>query len=148
MLRYTAPNDLPQIIFRENRPAVEDLTLNLAEYNKRKARFIARSEKMVGYTATTACRSAYLNEYFGEKTAPCGICDECLRARSSAVSADEFEAIWTLIREQLLLHPQSAESLFEKLPAIRKEKAWSVLTFLQAENKVSVTKGGLLELVP
>jgi ATP-dependent DNA helicase RecQ len=146
VIRYKPLNDQPQIIFRENRPAVEDLTLNLTAHNKRKEQFILRAEKMVGYTATKACRSTYLNEYFGERTAPCGICDECLAKRSNAVTDEEFKSIAAMIREQLTAAPLSADNLIGKLPGVRKEKAWSVLAFLQAENKLTVTKSGLLQV--
>ncbi|HYD48938.1 MAG TPA: RecQ family zinc-binding domain-containing protein, partial [Terriglobales bacterium] len=42
-----------------------------------------RLDTMAEYAATTECRSIFLERYFGEEdVAPCGLCDNCRRARS------------------------------------------------------------------
>jgi ATP-dependent DNA helicase RecQ len=145
-IRYTPQNTRPQIIFRERRPAVEDLTLNLTEYNKRKAAFIKRGDKMIGYTRITTCRSTYINQYFGDKTPPCGICDACLNAKRRELSAEEFKTISILIEKQLAEKSLTADELLDALSAVRKEKVWTVMNFLIGEKTIIVNGTGSLDI--
>jgi ATP-dependent DNA helicase RecQ len=146
VIRYTAQDTRPRIIFREGRPAVEDLTLNLKEYNLRKDAFIKRTEKMISYVRTGSCRSTYINEYFGDKTPACGRCDVCLAARAGELSTAEFQDISNRIRSVLLAKRSTAEALLEALTGVRKEKAWKVIQFMQAEEQILVEPNGLLTL--
>jgi ATP-dependent DNA helicase RecQ len=143
---YTSQNENPQIIFRENRPAVQDLTLNLTEYNKRKAAFIDRVEQIVQYTKIKTCRSGFINEYFGDATPPCGVCDNCLALKNIEVSHEEFKSITTLIEQVLAEKELAVEELIIAIKSVKKEKAWKVINFLQAEKKILVQKNGLLQL--
>ena len=145
-IRYTPQNTRPQIIFREGRPAVQDLTLNLTEYNKRKAAFIKRGDNMIGYTRITTCRSTYLNQYFGDKTPPCQICDACLSAKRRGLSAEEFKTISTLIEKELVQKSLTADELLGALKAVRKEKVWTVMNFLIGEKKIMVNSTGSLDI--
>ncbi len=147
IIRYIPQNDNPQIIFKENRPAVQDLTLNLTEYNKRKKAFILRVAQIVGYTKIQTCRSTYINEYFGDATPPCGVCDNCLHAKSVEVSTEEFKTISLLIEQQLQTKELRVGELMNALSTVKKEKAWKVIHFLQAEKKLTVTKNGLLKFI-
>jgi ATP-dependent DNA helicase RecQ len=144
MIRYTPQNDAPQIIFKKHRVRVEDLFLDLSMYEKRKAVFIERVEHMIQYTTITSCRSQYINTYFGDAgTKPCGICDNCLKAKAAPLTKEEF----TIIHQQITAVLQTDRVLPEQLIGqlgIGKEKAWQVLQFLQAEQKVSIDKSGRL----
>ena len=147
IIQYTPQNEEPQIRFLKNRVAAEDLRFNIAEYNKRKQAFIDRVEKMIAYVHTNRCRSQFLNEYFGDAaTPPCGICDTCLRTKTSPLSKEEFHDIATTITSCLRHAPLHAHELLQQLPGIPKEKARRVLDFLQAEQKVIVNGQGQMTL--
>jgi ATP-dependent DNA helicase RecQ len=147
IIRYIPQNNNPQIIFQENRPAVQDLTLNLTEYNKRKKAFILRVAQIVGYTKIQTCRSTYINEYFGDATPPCGVCDNCLHAKSVEVRAEEFKTITALIEQQLKARALRVQELMNSLNTVKKEKAWKVIHFLQAEKKITVDNNGFLSFI-
>ncbi len=136
----------PQVIFLEKRPAVEDLTLNLTEYNKRKAAFVNRVENMLAYTKLGACRSAYINHYFGDTTLPCGICDTCLQVRKTALTSEEFGSLCARIEALLTFEPLSVIQLVEALPGFTKEKIWKVIGFMQSEHKLQVLEDGMLDI--
>jgi len=146
IIQYAAQNNNPQIIFREGRPAVQDLTLNLTDYNKRKEAFINRVNGIIDYTNTGICRSSYINEYFGDKTPPCGICDVCLAARAGNLTAEELELISNAIKKTLQAKSSTAEDLVTSLNRFRKEKIWKVIQFLQSEKKILVNEKGLLSV--
>ena len=147
VIQYTPQNEEPQILFRRNRVAPEDLHFNLAEYHKRRDAFIARAEKMIAYIGTERCRSQFLNEYFGDATTPpCGICDTCLRPKTTALSPEEFEVITMSITTCLRQAPLHPQELLQQLPGVPKEKARRVLDFLQAEQKIIVNGQGQMTL--
>ncbi|ANE51146.1 RecQ family ATP-dependent DNA helicase [Flavisolibacter tropicus] len=144
VIRYTPQNDAPQIIFKKHRVRVEDLYLDLSQYEKRKAVFIERVEKIITYTNISSCRSQYLNNYFGDdKTKACGICDNCLKTKALPLSKEEFATIHHEIKAALQSGPLLPEQLIQQL-GLKKEKAWQVLEFLQAEHKISINKNGQL----
>jgi ATP-dependent DNA helicase RecQ len=148
IIEYVPQNDEPQIIFRKNRVAADDLTIDLKSYHKRKEAFERRVKKMIDYTNSTGCRSRFINNYFGdEKSKPCGICDNCLQSKNQALSTVEFEKISTLIISSLQTSTLTATELFTKLNGVPKEKARQVLSFLQAEEKIKINELGEIELV-
>jgi ATP-dependent DNA helicase RecQ len=143
VIDYTPQNEHPQVAFHKNRPAVEDLRINLEAYNKRKEAFIARVNTMVAYVQTERCRSQFINEYFGDaKTPPCRICDNCRRTKAAEINQEEFNAIAASITTRLRQAPLRPHELLEQLPGVPKEKARRVLDFLQAEQKISVNGQG------
>ena len=91
---------------------------------------------MIGYTKLSACRSTYINTYFGDATAPCGICDNCLKARGSELSTEEFKKIALLVEQALAAKPLTAPQLIASFSGFKKEKVWKVIEFLQAEKKL------------
>jgi ATP-dependent DNA helicase RecQ len=147
IISYTPQNEEPQIIFKKNRVPVDNLRINLGLYNKRKESFIRRVQTMIEYTKAEGCRAGFINSYFGDKnTGDCGVCDHCLEKKGTHLSAEEFEKIARIISVHLAQKQQTAVDLINELKAIRKEKAWKVLEFLQAENKVGADSKGLLRL--
>jgi len=144
IVRYTPQNDAPQIIFKKHRVRAEDFFLDLSQHEKRKAVFMERVNEMIRYTSITTCRSQYINSYFGDAaTKPCGICDNCLKAKATPLTKEEFafihQKITTVLQDSRLLPEQLVVQL-----GVNKEKAWQVLTFLQAEQKVNMDKSGRL----
>jgi ATP-dependent DNA helicase RecQ len=147
IISYTPQNEEPQIIFKKNRVPVDDLRINLTLYNKRKESFIRRVQTIIEYAKGDGCRAGFINSYFGDdRTGDCGICDNCLNKKATQLSADEFEWISGIISNQLSQKQQTAADLINEIKAIKKEKAWKVIEFLQSENKIVADSKGVLRL--
>ena len=147
IIQYVPQNNEPQLIFRKNRVATEELSFNLMPYYKRRDVFVSRAKKMIEYVETPACRSQFISLYFGDaKATGCGVCDNCVKQKNSTLSTEEFDKISSIILGQLSIHELTIQELLEKLPAIKKEKAWKVIDFLQAEKKIESDDKGLLKL--
>ena len=145
---YTPQAGEPQIIFRKHRVAADDLTLNWQQYNKRKETYAARVAKMLDYIKSPSCRSTVINTYFGDATtAPCGICDNCLRAKNLTLSTKEFDAVYKIIRAKLDGQSLTINALLQGLNSAQKEKAWKVVLYLQAEKKLHTDKHGVLKML-
>ena len=148
VIRYTPQNDNPQIIFRKNRVAADDLQINVAAYDKRKEVFIQRVRTMINYLQTSSCRSHFINYYFGDHDPKqCGVCDNCLKNRNTPLSSVEFDSIAKAILQQLAKTNCNASQLANDLKSIRRENVWEVLRFLQAENKIHTSKEGNLTII-
>jgi ATP-dependent DNA helicase RecQ len=143
IIRYHPQNEAPRIIFRKNRVKPSELTLNLLLYNKRKDNFMQRVNKIIAYTDSTRCRSYFINHYFGDDAVKnCGVCDNCLRSRSTNIGADEFEQISQSIKSVITASAVGFPDLVSMLKVVPKEKAKTVLNFLQAEGEISVDEKG------
>ncbi len=93
------------------------------------------------------CRSRIIGSYFGdEKIRACGICDNCLRQKAISLSKEEFETLHHRIINIVKYEPLHTKDLMLKLNGIKKEKAWKVIEFLQAENKINVDQTGIVSL--
>ncbi len=147
MLQYAPQQEKPTIFFQKHRVPSEELSFKMAPYEKRKNLFIERLQKMISYAETKTCRSVYINVYFGDLEArPCGICDNCLNAASSDISPEEFKKYAALITEHLNKKPSTGKELIASLKGLKKEKAWKIIAFLQAENKVYADGMGVLKV--
>jgi ATP-dependent DNA helicase RecQ len=147
IIRYTAQNESPQIIFRKNRVQADELTMNLQQHQKRKEIFAERIKKMIDYVGTVHCRSHFINTYFGDATAKdCGVCDNCLQKKQTALTSEELKQIHQQIKELTIHRSLSLSDLMEQLKPISKEKARSAISFLQAEQKLSIDDKGLISL--
>lgn len=143
VIAYSPRNDEPQILFRKNRVAAEDLRFNSELYNKRRESFIKRVENMIAYIHTDTCRSRFINHYFGDDTAgDCGICDRCLAKKSQSLTSEELKSISEEINQILLQRSLTINELMKEISHIKKEKAWKVLEYLQAEKMIVVGKDG------
>ena len=146
IIRYTPQNDEPQIFFRKNRVATKDLQMNLKLYHQRKEQFMERVKTMVAYLRASTCRSRFISSYFGDESATeCGICDNCLAKKQQEFPAEEFASIASAIKLHLAQKAVTAEQLVAALPTIKKEKAWKVLHFLQAEKQIAADSQGFLQ---
>lgn len=147
IIEYLPQNDAPYIFLKKNRVASEELTINLELYKKRHEAFIKRVNKMTGYINSKECRSIYINNYFGDSSIrSCGVCDNCLLARAVHLSSVEFETIRKNIHALLSQKKFTSPELIVKLNGVQKEKARSVLNFLQAEQKISINEKGEISL--
>ncbi|MBK7290448.1 MAG: RecQ family ATP-dependent DNA helicase [Chitinophagaceae bacterium] len=148
IIEYQPQKDTPQLFLSVNRIKAEDVRIDMAAYNKRKEQFQQRMKQMVTFVNETAeCRSRMIGNYFGdEKIKACGICDNCLRQKASGLSKEEFDTLHHRIINIIKYEPLHTKDLLLKLNGVKKEKAWKVIEFLQAENKISVNKTGLVSL--
>jgi ATP-dependent DNA helicase RecQ len=149
IIEYSPQKDKPQVMFIRPRIRAEDLNIDMIAYQQRKLAFEKRVAAMVGFvTNHTACRSKMIGNYFGDKDLlDCGICDNCLRQKQTAVSKNEFE----LMREQVLVslqqQPLHIKELKARIKGLEKEKSWSVLEFMQSERLIEMDEAGNVRLV-
>jgi ATP-dependent DNA helicase RecQ len=145
---YQAQKDSPQLFLLRNRIKVEELSINMVAYNQRKERFQKRMKQMQLYVKDeNACRSRVIGAYFGDDNIrACGICDNCLRQKAVSLTKEEFETLHHRIINMVKYESLHSKDLLLKLHDIKKEKAWKVIEFLQAENKIEVDKNGKVSL--
>ncbi|MEO8582962.1 MAG: ATP-dependent DNA helicase RecQ [Flavitalea sp.] len=151
IVEYVPQKEKPQVYFLQSRVRAEDLRVNMEYYNRRKQLFSERIGTMVNFVyggsadgVKQVCRSIFIGNYFGdEHIQECGICDVCLEKKRAAVSVKEFELIAEKIFS-LANEPIGVNELIKSLNGTNKEKAWEVIRFLQAENKISVGDDGLI----
>ncbi|HEU5166279.1 MAG TPA: ATP-dependent DNA helicase RecQ [Chitinophagaceae bacterium] len=148
IIHYESQKDSPQLYFPRNRVKVEDLSVNMDLYNKRKEKFTARVKNIIQYVSElVTCRSKMIGSYFGDnKLHNCKVCDNCLRQKKIHIDEKEFEKISNRIQTVLAPQPLPSKELMDQLGAIKKEKAWKVIEFLQAENKLEVDNAGWVRL--
>jgi len=148
VIQYHPQKDTPQLLLLRNRVRKEELYINTSNYKKRKDQFVERIKAMAGYISNTAdCRSKLTANYFGDETIrACGICDNCLKKKSTSLKADELEKIYNRIKSVLHSRVLPVKDLLHQLDGIKKEKAWKAIEFLQAENKIEMDKEGSVKL--
>ncbi|MGK2862174.1 MAG: hypothetical protein ACSLE0_09595, partial [Chitinophagaceae bacterium] len=66
----------------------------------------------------------------------------CLRQKTITMGKDEFERIASDVIKIIQKQPVQIKDLFLRLNNIKKEKAWKVIEFLQAENKIEIKADG------
>jgi ATP-dependent DNA helicase RecQ len=120
----------------------------MTQYNRRKEEFHKRMKQMIRYVKEDMqCRSRFIGLYFGDnKIKACGICDNCLKHKSTRLTKDEFDTIHHRIINMVKYEPLHTRELMLKLNGINKEKAWKVLEFLQVENKIEMDYNGKINL--
>jgi ATP-dependent DNA helicase RecQ len=148
IIEYIPCKDSPQLFFPSNRIKTEELTIDMISFNQRKEKFQRRAKNMIAYTKEKVnCRSRLIGSYFGdEKIRPCGVCDNCLRQKAINLTTEEFERIHTSILNIAQKKELKLKELLLQLNGIKKEKAWKVIDFLQAENKIEMDSSGWIRL--
>ena len=148
IIEYRPQKDTPQLLFLRNRVRSEELLIDIKSFNDRKEKFIVRSKSIIRYIhERVECRSRMIAAYFGDhEINNCGICDNCLKQKSTHLTSGEFEAIHRRIVDSVKQHSIHSKELLQKLNGVKKEKAWKVLLFLQAENKNELDKAGWIRL--
>ena len=78
---YAKASNQPQIIYTQERIAIDNVSISKANYETRKENHLKRVEAMVNFlTNNKVCRSRQLLAYFGEKNdEDCQVCDVCLK---------------------------------------------------------------------
>jgi ATP-dependent DNA helicase RecQ len=148
IIEYQHQKDTPQLFFLKNRIRVEELSINKPGYAARKEKLASRIREMIRFVGmTTQCRSKMIGIYFGDESMnECGICDNCLRKKNVSLSQEEFDSIHSSIVATLQKSSLRAKELLIALGSIKKEKAWKVIEFLQAENKIEMDESGKINL--
>ena len=148
IIEYHPQKDNPQLTLLRPRIKSEDISIDMAGYHKRKEKFVTRVKEIIRYVKEqSACRSRIIGSYFGDyQIKNCGICDNCLRQKTVTVSKEEFENIHHRILNTVKYEPLQTKDLLTKLSGFKKEKAWKVIEFLQAENKIELDKSGWVRL--
>jgi ATP-dependent DNA helicase RecQ len=148
ILEYFPQKDKPQLILLRDRIKAEDISIDLVALNKRKEQFQGRTKQMINYVKDEkSCRSVTIGSYFGDtKIKPCGICDNCHRSKSTELTKEEFDALHHRIINMIKYEPLHSRDLLLKLNGVKKEKAWKVIEFLQAENKIVMDADGWVRL--
>lgn len=148
IISYQPQKDTPQLLLLRNRIKAEDIVINMLAYEKRKEGFQKRVKQMLGYVKEEAgCRSHIIGSYFGDTNIrPCGICDNCLRQKTTTLSKEEFEALHHRIINIVKYESLHTKDLLQKLNGIKKEKVWKVIEFLQAEKEIEMDKTGWVKL--
>jgi ATP-dependent DNA helicase RecQ len=148
IIDYKPQKDSPQLFFLRPRVKAADLSIDLNALQSRKEKLTERIGNMIRYIhETIECRSKVIGNYFGDVTLKsCGVCDNCLNQKGLHLSKQEFEIINHRITDSIKKAPIHSKELIEKLEGIKKEKAWKVIDFLQAENKIELDKAGYVRL--
>lgn len=82
IIHYIPKIKSPVLYLATERLYPENLRLDQVEYDSRVARSKSRQDAIAAYVQNEdRCRSQMLLEYFGQKSAPCGVCDWCLSHR-------------------------------------------------------------------
>jgi ATP-dependent DNA helicase RecQ len=144
IIEYIPRSDSPQLFFPVNRIKTEELNIDMSAYNQRKEKFHRRAKQMISYIKEEiTCRSRFIGSYFGDHAIKaCGICDNCLRQKALTLSKEEFESIHSSIINITSRKAVQIKTLLLELNGVKKEKAWKVIEFLQAENKIEMDTNG------
>ncbi len=146
ILVYSPQKDKPQVTLLQNRMYNDSYSINMTGYNTRKKNFDDRVKAMLSFTKDVAtCRSQFIASYFNAPVnQTCGICDNCINKKENTISKKEFEFIASKIFSVIDAAPVPVKDIQILLKAVKKDKLWKVLQFLQAENKLMVTKEGMI----
>jgi ATP-dependent DNA helicase RecQ len=144
IVNYEPLKEKPQVYLVANRVKADDLKINTRAYNKRKKKFEERIGAIKNYAlANTQCRSVMIGNYFGDqRISACGICDNCLNQKKKEVSGKEFSEIHHSILEMVRVKPLTVPEIMDRLDKLPKEKTNEVIRFLQAEDKIGVSREG------
>ena len=148
IIEYHPQKDSPQIYFLNARVKTEDLHINEKNLHARKEIFRKRVNSFIDFIKNhTACRSRYIGYYFGDKEIKvCGICDNCLRLKKIDLTKIDFEIIRKDLLGKIKKNALHSNELLKDYAGSKKEKAWKIIEFLQAENKIEMDKNGIFKL--
>ena len=114
VLSYLPQTDKPQIQFLQPRIDTTNLQINHSYIRERKETMAKQIDAVFSYLKTTSCRSKTLLAYFDDfDSEDCGVCDNCLRARSR--SKTQKEEIKTEIKTKLRIKPMSLHEVIESV---------------------------------
>jgi ATP-dependent DNA helicase RecQ len=144
IIEYEPQSDQPQLTFLRERIRTEDLRFDGEALEKRKIQYADRVGQMRKYLLDVlSCRSKSIASYFGDPgVRACGICDNCLKLKSTEISEEEFVSLTHRILNIVKYEQLAVSELVDRLAGARKEKIWKLMDFLQAENKITMNEKG------
>jgi len=148
VIEYAPRKDKPQLQLQRPRVRVDDLRINLETYKFRKDRYIRRAKQMISFVKDdTQCRSRIIGVYFGDTAIKdCGICDNCLSRKNTGLDRQEFDSMAKTILDRLSTKPIPVKELTKDWQGLKRERAWKVLDFLKAENKIELDTNGMARI--
>jgi ATP-dependent DNA helicase RecQ len=125
---YEAKKDKPQIIFIEERFAVEKLPFNQKKLKQREETALNKVTAIVNYIRNDhRCRTAQLLDYFGETTFDhCNICDVCVQQRKTGHKQHLVEFKHQAIK-LLKASPKPIEELVDRINPTDKTELLDVI---------------------
>lgn len=84
IIHYELRSMHPQLIFLDNRIKSQDLSFSKESYYMMKEVSNNKAKEVIEYVNTKECRQEYLLNYFGNKSKPCSICDNCIDSYSQS----------------------------------------------------------------
>ena len=146
IIEYVPQKETPQIYYMLNRAPANDLHINHHNYLQRKQQYEQRVHAMLQYIkSSTKCRSKTIANYFGDVQAKdCGICDNCLKKKKTGLTAEEFSRIEKKIFSHITDEGIEVKQLIQLCSGINKDKLWSVIEFLQSEDKIGINGAGIV----
>jgi len=147
IINYQPQKETPQLYFVDNRAPAEHLVFHHEDYLKRKELYKERVLAMEKFVLLQGeCRSQYIGKYFGDNNMQrCGCCDNCLHAKQTQISTEEFATISKRILDHIAIAETDIQLLLSQQNGTKKEKVWKVLDYLQSEGKVFVNETGILK---
>jgi ATP-dependent DNA helicase RecQ len=148
IIEYNKQKDGPQITLLLNRMYADSFKIDLETYLTRKKLFEERVKLMVNFTKNKIdCRSQMVASYFNDyQVKHCGICDNCIELKNAPLSVADFEKISNHIFSVINNKAFSVKELLANATKLEKEKRWTVINYLQAEEKIVITADGYLQV--
>ena len=117
------------------------MNINQDHYLERKKLHTQRMNTIIQYaTLNKTCRSNFIGQYFGDNSSiVCGVCDICLENKRTAIADTHFSQIESLLKSNAS-NGINTEILMGEAKNISPKKIWTILNFLQAENKITITE--------
>ncbi len=145
VIAYQPQKDEPQVMLTRTRIKSSLLSIDMKKSEERKLIFTERIKSMIAYMNNNAtCRSKMVGIYFGDNEMQnCGICDNCLSAKKTALSKDLFDELSAQL-ENILQQAVSTQQVLQQLHRYPQEHVWTVLNFLVEEEKITVQLDGRL----
>ena len=149
VITYVPGSYSPMLILHEERLPTQDVYISPESYLMRKEMAAARLEAMQAYAANTErCRSAMLQEYFGEEGAPdCGVCDVCLAGKRErpAAGEDNDEAVREKISALLRRGPITVKEIVDNFTC-NPSHVIAIIDEMAAEGRIIMRDNGKVEL--
>ncbi len=148
IIEYLPQKETPQIHYLLNRAPAKYLHIDQDAYINRKKQYAERVSHILKYLhEKNNCRSQFIGSYFGDTSLKdCGICDNCLNKKKKELSADEFTSIEKSIRSLVTKGSDTVSVLLQDLNTVSKDKVWTVLEFLQSEDRLRIDESGKISL--
>ncbi len=125
---YTPQNDNPTITFLLPRVHPSSLIIPIEKLEGLKNRDIRKWNALWEYVQSSSCRSVWMNNYFGKKSDPCGVCDICI---NEIRKTTREKGVLDLFSKEVI-HLSDIESLSTQT---LREQAWEQLRIFLEEGE-------------